>query len=256
MYQAIRRSGTLPDDASFFLVATLIDDITLRDADVLREYQDRLKALEKQYGLGEGSVWPAGTAPAGYDELRQQYYRAWSEIFACKLAQLGEREMARLFRNDEQRFHQLTDAGRQYFFGPESNAENMPGVWLHRLVEAVAGCMVADCPMGPLGYRYGEDEGQWDVDLYPMPVELIGGAVDGQVMAPGFFLDIEKLRGLFERIDDMAWQSLGFPSDNGPHISIEGVFQGREVFLQVFAYAPKDEKPGMKLQHDIATIET
>ena len=189
VYQAIRRSGTLPHEASFFLVSTLIDDIALRDADdALHDYESRMKAIEKQYRLGEGGIWPSGTAPAGYDELREKYYQAWGELFAKNLEQYGEREMAHLFRDDEERFNQLTDAGRQYFFGAESDAESMPLVWLHRLVEAVAGCMEAGSPMGPLGYRYGEDDGMWQIDLYPTPVELIGGAADGEVMAPGFCL--------------------------------------------------------------------
>ena len=105
----------------------------------MHEYEDRLKAIEKQYRLGEGGVWPSGTAPAGYDELRQQYYQAWGEVFARKLEQFGEGEMARLFRDDEERFNEITDAGREYFFGPESNAENMPQVWLRRLVEGWLG---------------------------------------------------------------------------------------------------------------------
>ena len=144
VYQAIRRSGTLPDDASFFLVSAQIDELALQDADeALHDYEDRLKAIKKQYRLGEGCIWPSGAAPAGYEELRQQYYQTWGEVFARKLEQFGELEMARLFRDDEQRFNRLTDAGRQYFFGAESDAESMLFVWLQRLVEAVAGCMEA-----------------------------------------------------------------------------------------------------------------
>ncbi len=65
-------------------------------------------------------------------------------------------------------------------------------------------------------------------------------------MVTGFSLDIEQFRSLFDRVDSAAWQSLGFPSDEGPHVSVEGVFQGHEVFIQVLAYAPEDEEPGMK----------
>jgi hypothetical protein len=32
-----------------------------------------------------------------------------------------------------------------------------------------------------------------------------------------------------------------------PHVAIEGVVQGREVYLQVLAYAPEGEEPGLKL---------
>ncbi len=107
--------------------------------------------------------------------------------------------------------------------------------------------MTADSPMGPLGYRYGEEEGYWDVDVYPTPIELVGGASDGEVVVPGFALDVDKLRATFDRIEALVWHSLGFPHDEGPRLVVEGVYQGREVFLQVLACAPEDEEPGMKL---------
>ena len=118
--------------------------------------------------------------------------------------------------------------------------------WLHWLLKAVAECMTTDSPMGPLGYRYGEEEGFWEVDIYPTSVELVGGAVDGEVVAPGFTLDVRELRSAFERIDSMVWHSLGFPHDEGPRLVVEGACQGREVLLQVSAYAPDDEEPGMR----------
>ena len=82
---------------------------------------------------------------------------------------------------------------------------------------------------------------------YPTPVELVGGAVDGEVVAPGFTLDVEELRAAFDRIEALVWHSLGFPHDEGPRLVVEGVLQGRKVFLQVLAYAPEDEEPGMRL---------
>ena len=101
--------------------------------------------------------------------------------------------------------------------------------WLDRLLETVADCTVADSPMGPLAYRYGEDEGFWEINVYPTPVELVGGAVDGEVVAPGFTLDIEELRAAFDRIVELVWHSMGFPHDEGPRLVVEGVYQGRQV---------------------------
>jgi len=101
--------------------------------------------------------------------------------------------------------------------------------------------------MGPLGFRFWEDEGCWVVLIYPRPVELVGGSVDGEVVAPGFSLDLEELRSLFDRVDACSWQTLGFNDNEGPHVSIEGIYQGHDVFLQVLAYAPDDEDPGLKV---------
>ena len=101
--------------------------------------------------------------------------------------------------------------------------------------------------MGPLAFRYGEEDGFWEVILYPTPVELVGGASDGEVVQPGFTLDLEGLRSAFEQIDALSWNSLGFGDSEGPYVAIEGKVQGHTVYLQILAYAPEDEEPGMKL---------
>jgi len=102
---------------------------------------------------------------------------------------------------------------------------------------------------GPLGFLYQEEEGAWEIVIYPNPksVELVGGADDGDIAAPAFSLDLEELRAEVERVDAVSWQSLGYANGEGPHVSIEGVYQGHEVLVQVLAYPPEDEEPGMKL---------
>lgn len=248
VYRAVRDSGLLPHEAGFFLVSLQIDEIATRDSrESLREYEDRMEAVQEAYQFDDGEVWSPETAPEGYQETQREYHQAWEELFARKLEEFGEQEMARLFRSDRERFEQLTEVGRQYFRGKEDPEDDTPFSWVKLLVEAVAEHITADSPMGPLGYRYGEEGGFWQVNVYPTPVELVGGAVDGEVVAPGFSLDLEGLRSAFEEITDLGWHSLGFAHTEGPHIWIEGVFHGREVFLQALAYAPDDEEPGMKL---------
>ena len=248
VYQAIRRSGHLPDQASFWLVSQIIDAIASRDADeVLGEYESRMRAIEEEFGFDEIAIWPANAAPAEYVQIHEEYYRVWDSLFAQKLEEFGEQQMAQLFREDRPQFEQRSEEGRQFFYGPESTPECCPSLWLHRLVRAVAESTVADGPMGPLGCRWREEDGFWEVDVYPTPLELVGGAVDGEIVAPGFTLDVEQLRAAFDRIEALGWQSHGFPHDEGPRLSIEGVYQGRGVFLQVLAYAPDDEEPSMKL---------
>ena len=248
VYQGIRQAGSIPEVASFWLVSHIIDNIATRDADeALGGYESRLRAIEEAHRFEDGGVWPHGAAPEGYAELREQYYQAWGDLFSRKLDEFGESEMAQLFRENRKRFEQLSEEGCKYFHGPESAVELSPIVWLHQLLETVAGCMTADSPSGPLWYRYREEEGSWEIDVYPTPVELIGGAVDGEVVAPGFELDVDEFRAAFERVEALMWHSQGFPHDEGPRLVVEGVYQGRQVFLQVLAYAPEDEEPGMKL---------
>jgi hypothetical protein len=248
VYQAVRRAGTLPDEASFFLVSYLIDQMTAEEVgETLRDYEDRMEAIRTQYRLSDGGIWPAKGAPEEYDKLREEYYAAWDELFAERLTQLGEPEMAELLRADRKRFEALSDAGRAYFFGLDLPEDASVSVWLNRMVDTVTECMTADAPMGPMGYRYKEEDGRWEVDVYSTSVELIGGPVDGARVAAGFTVDVDRLRGAFDRIDGLFGHSQGFSEDEGPRLVIEGVYEGREVFLHVWAYAPEDEEPGMKL---------
>jgi hypothetical protein len=132
--------------------------------------------------------------------------------------------------------------------------EESPGMghhssaWMTELVEGVAGCMEAHSLMGPLGWRYHEDEELVELVIYPTPVELVGGEHDGTIVIPGFSLDVQALQAVFERVTALDWhaQDVG-PNDDGPHISLEGTYQGHAVWLRVLAEAPDDEEPGLKL---------
>jgi hypothetical protein len=154
--------------------------------------------------------------------------------------------MARLFREDEAAFDARHEAGRQFFHGPDDEDGEPDDAWLDNLLEAVSTCIEADAPMGPLGLRYGVDEDFWDISVYPTPVELVGGAHDGAVVIPGFRLDLERFRSLFEKVKDFGWNALGLTDPEGPYVYVEGVYDGRTVFVQVLASPPEDEEPGLK----------
>jgi hypothetical protein len=239
VYQAIRDSGAVPDDAGFFLVAWQIDAIASLVAETaLSEMDERLAAIKRAHGLDEDDFWDPDEAPQEYEALRRQQLVAWDRIFADKLREFGERDLARQFQDDPQEFQRRNENGRQYFHGTD------PAAWLHELVEAVADHITVDGVTGPLGVRVSEAEETCEVQVYLPPVELIGGAVDGEIVAPGFSLDLEGLRSLFGRVDDFAWQAFGRGYDDGPQVSIEGAYRGHEVFLQVLAYAPEVEETG------------
>ena len=124
-----------------------------------------------------------------------------------------------------------------------------PSAWLTALVEGVAGCMEAHSPMGALGWRYHEDEELVELVVYPTLVELVGGEHDGTIVVPGFSLDVQALQAVFERVTALHWhaQDVGPDDDDGPHISLEGTYQGHAVWLRVLAEAPDDEEPGLQL---------
>ena len=129
----------------------------------------------------------------------------------------------------------------------EQTMADIPG-WLDGLVREVGDTMTAQGDAASLGLRFLEDDGAWEVLVYPLPVELVGGAHDGAVATPGFSLDVEALRSAFTRVDDLTWNAATVgPGDEGPYLSVEGEYRGRAVWLRVLALAPDDEEPAGRL---------
>ena len=121
--------------------------------------------------------------------------------------------------------------------------------WLVSLVDAVGNRMEPYSATGPLAFRWRQEGDFWEIAVYYTPGEVIGGAEDGAVIVPGFSLHLQELISAFEKVADACWRSHSFgPHDSvGPHISIEGIYQGHEVWLQILAEAPEDEEPGFKV---------
>ena len=248
VYRTILAAGSLPPEAGFFLVAWVIDQITDdRAEEGLRETEQRLEAVRQKYRLDKDESADADGVPDEYREAMKQCHDAWDALYLATVSEYGEHDMARLFQENSDEFDQRYETGRQFFHGPAAEDEDEEDDWLDLLNDAVTGCIEADSPMGPLGLRYQEEEGFWEVLVYPTPVELVGGAHDGEVVVPGFRLDLQRLRQEFESVVAFGWNALGLNWPEGPHVSIEGVFRGREVYLQVLAYAPADAEPGLKV---------
>jgi hypothetical protein len=143
-----------PPEAGFYLVSWQVDAITLLQAEgQLRGLEDRLEAIQHQHGLMEEESWLSGEGPPEYEEAQRQLYDAWEALYAAKLDELGEPEMARLYRTDRERFEQLSEAGRAFFHGPrtEEGEEGVEVDWLDGLLADVTACVEAEIPMGLSG---------------------------------------------------------------------------------------------------------
>jgi hypothetical protein len=119
--------------------------------------------------------------------------------------------------------------------------------WMQTLVEIVAGAMTAHGPIGPLGLRYRWVDDLWDILIYPLPLEMVGGAHDGGLAAPNFSLDLQYLLSAFAPVHDVRWNAYGLDTVDSPCISIEGDYQGEAVWLRILAFAPEDVGPGLKV---------
>jgi hypothetical protein len=246
LYRAVRDAGSVPEDAGLFLIAWMLDVLSCaRAEEALHEVEDHLEEIRLKHGLDEDASADDDGMPDEYREAMQQSRDAWDNLYLAVMEEFGEHDMARLFRDDETAFDEQYEAGRQFFHGADD--ESARDEWLDSLLDAVAACVEVDSPTGPLGLRCREEDGFWEIWVYPTPVELVGGRHDGAVVVAGFALDLEQLRECFDSVVAFNWNALGLNYPEGPHVSIEGVFQGREVFLQVLAHAPEDEQPGMQV---------
>ncbi len=124
----------------------------------------------------------------------------------------------------------------------ENNMSQAPE-WMKRLVDVVAASLDPLAETNPVGYRYGEDGGVWEVVTYPKPVEL-GTRTHSTI---GFFLDLKGLPNAFDEVEAMQWFAFRRESDV-PEIVIEGTYEEHQVLLRVLAEPPADdEEAGLML---------
>ena len=248
VYRSVRGSGDLPAEAGFYLVAWQLDVIAgLRAEHEQQELEERLEAIRCEHGLDEGDEWLPGEAPAEYERLLEESHAAWDRLYARTLEEFGEREIARLYRHDREEFERRFDAGRAFFHGPKDAAAGGMPPWLHELISHITEGVEATDVSASLGCRYRRDEeegGAWEVLMYLRPVEIVGGAADGEVVTPGFTLDLQHVCSAFGRIDELKWDALGSPDGDGPQVSVEGLYGSEPVLLHIAARAPEDVEPG------------
>ncbi len=167
----------------------------------LRASEERLEAIRRKYGLEEDTPADSHDVPAEYREAMRQAHAAWDTLYVQTLNAFGEHEMVRLYQTDAEQFDRRYEVGRQFFHGMnDQDDDTEDDNWLDELYEALVGCIEVDSPMGPMGLRSWQEEGMWEVWVYPMPVELVGGRHDGAVVVPGFSLDLQQLCKGFESV--------------------------------------------------------
>ena len=138
--------------------------------------------------------------------------------------------------------------------GEETNDESQLEKWLEELIDLVANCIEAHSLMGPIAWHYWLEDDLNHLVFFPRTVKLVGGEQDGLEVLPGFSMDIQSLMSAFQQVDAVFWttQSMG-TDDEGPRISIEGIYEGHKVWLRILAEPPEDEEPGMEL--DVSDME-
>ena len=132
--------------------------------------------------------------------------------------------------------------------GEESNTEFQPEAWLEEMIDFVGNCIEAHSLMGPIAWHYWLEDDLNHLIFFPRTVRLVGGEQHGQEVLPGFSLDVQSVTDIFQRVDAVYWTTQGMGGDDeGPRISIEGIYRGHDVWLRILAEPPEDEEPGLEL---------
>jgi hypothetical protein len=116
-----------------------------------------------------------------------------------------------------------------------------PPEWLTQLVHAAAECICPHDILSPLGCHYQHLNEVWEITLFASKTEIVGGPQDGLNYSSGFNIEVLGLTKLFSEVENVSWQSqtLGPTDDLGTHISVEGIYADRKVWLRITSKAPE-----------------
>lgn len=128
--------------------------------------------------------------------------------------------------------------------------EPQPPSWLSQLAGLVTQAFHAQSSLAPVGCHFHKNDEaetpQWEVTLFVSSTEIYGGALDGQCAFSRFMVDLRDLMAAFDVVESCYWQAQTMASDDqlGPHVGVEGMFQGHPVWLRITAQPPRDFEPG------------
>lgn len=116
-----------------------------------------------------------------------------------------------------------------------------PAAWLQTFADSVARSIAFAESSTTFGCHFCLADGVWEVTLFAEAVEVVGGPKDGSIKKSSFGVHITEILDLFQNITSCAWQAqpMGDDDDLGPHLSVEGNYKGRNVWLRVLAEPPQ-----------------
>lgn len=123
--------------------------------------------------------------------------------------------------------------------------------WLLRLTENVCAAIVEQPEAAAIGCHHFFDEQRvvWELTVFFGRLEIVGGAHDGETFNAGFSLDVTSLAAEFDYPPEIRWcgAAQGRTDDLGAHLSLEGLWHGRRVWLRFLSQAPAHLGPGSQL---------
>jgi hypothetical protein len=114
-----------------------------------------------------------------------------------------------------------------------------PPEWIDRLVQHVSSLLRSHEGI-PVGCHLHEADDCWEISIFTMRVEVLGGSRDGERLTLPFHVDLSQINGILDETESLSWQTarLGRSDDLGPHISLLGRSGNHRVWIRILAEAP------------------
>ena len=122
--------------------------------------------------------------------------------------------------------------------------------WIGELARLAVRSFHAPSDIAPVGcHIHQNDESepiQWEVTLFVSSTEVYGGSLDGQRRFSPFMVDLTELMLALDVVESCYWQAQAMAKNDqiGPHVGVEGLFQGHSVWLRITAQPPNQFDPG------------
>ncbi len=90
---------------------------------ILKPISEKMRAVEKSYGLSDDEYWPLSEAPEEYLELSREYDLTMEHKLLEAFCEFEAEDLRDLYLNDPNKFYKLHDAGRVAIFQKNEKAK-------------------------------------------------------------------------------------------------------------------------------------
>lgn len=122
---------------------------------------------------------------------------------------------------------------------------------IKEFIDAVCDAFEVEEPMGDVGYGYSpprNEDDEWMIDVYPIPIEIVRGKDDGAEVLPSFTVDVMAIMELFDKeAKGDGWEKgVMFEHRGGrcARVTFTGTVDGKFIMLDVLSSSPEGVKPG------------
>lgn len=241
VYRDIRDSGDVPDEAGFYLIASVICNMT-RD-----RYKQRFTEIDKELHSIFGKLVFAEEAEVEVNEseVYRQHLKTvsdeWDWRYITEMTDLGEYDMADLLRCHPVKFEAKAKDGRWFFDHPHLLWDDLG--WSFLLDDSAIACMEPCSTTGDLSIRYRPDMAFWIVRTNLAQFQVSGGSHDGTRLLSFSSIIVNNLLPLFDSVAECVGTLAERHDSAQPQLCLmmRGIFKTRAVCLTVMGTSSADE---------------